>query len=280
VQQSTIVTGLEGKNLRRFLPSIIHPFHRAECCHKNSHLATSTPLSPERPPHFFYQLRRRSDPSASRSPPPLLPSSLWPTLPRAGARSTGSEPGDAPGSLVLRPSRSSPPGSPRESKPTGSPTASPTLQPTNVPSASPTTTCVASQLYGGHHYSAVSSGGSGLTWTEANAAAQALSCCGVTGHLATMADAAENDFIRLNLGGVQGWIGFNDIASEGTFVWVTGEPVTFTSWNSGEPNNSGGIENCAEISGSGGGWNDLPCDGQANARRSAFIVEFDCNFGP
>jgi Lectin C-type domain len=162
-------------------------------------------------------------------------------------------------------------------KPTGSPTDAPT---SGSPTASPTTTCFASQQYGGHQYSAVTTGGPGYTWTEANAAAQALSCCGVPGHLATMADANENDFIRLNLGGVQGWIGFNDIASEGTFVWVNGDPVTFTSWNSGEPNNSGGNENCAEISGSGGGWNDLPCDGQANARRSAFIVEFDCVTGP
>jgi Lectin C-type domain len=176
-------------------------------------------------------------------------------------------------------------------KPTGAPTSKPTVSPTRhptkvpthapsqVPTSNPTTTCPgagAALQHGGHLYSAVSSAAPGFTWNEANAAAQGLSCCGAAGHLATIADAAENDFIRLNLGGVQGWIGFNDVAIEGSFVWVTGEPVTYTNWNSGEPNNSNGIEDCVEIYGSHGGWNDLPCDGQANAKRTIFIIEYDC----
>ena len=33
------------------------------------------------------------------------------------------------------------------------------------------------------------------------------------------------------------WTGFNDIGRGGEFVWTTGEPVTYTNWHPGEPNN-------------------------------------------
>jgi hypothetical protein len=47
---------------------------------------------------------------------------------------------------------------------------------------------------------------------------------------------------------------------EGAWVWTTGELVSFTKWCSGEPNNTGGIENCAEYEVAGTCWNDIPCD--------------------
>ena len=34
------------------------------------------------------------------------------------------------------------------------------------------------------------------------------------------------------------WIGLNDVATEGTFGWVSGEPVAFTNWAQGSPNNN------------------------------------------
>src|SRR5262249_23259674 len=55
--------------------------------------------------------------------------------------------------------------------------------------------------------------------------------------------------------------GLTDAAMEGTFVWVSGEPVTYTNWNPGEPNNSGGNENYTEMLGSNGQWNDQPDGG-------------------
>ena len=51
-----------------------------------------------------------------------------------------------------------------------------------------------------------------------------------------------------------------DVASEGTFVSsATGEALLYTNWGSGEPSNSGAGEDCIEMSGDQGFWNDYPC---------------------
>lgn len=60
------------------------------------------------------------------------------------------------------------------------------------------------------------------------------------------------------------WIGYNDETTEGTFAWYDQSPITYTNWASGEPNNTGGDEDCVQIY-PNGGWNDLPC-GIGNAR--------------
>jgi len=64
------------------------------------------------------------------------------------------------------------------------------------------------------------------------------------------------------------WIGLNDAATEGSFVWTTGEPVVFTNWKSGEPNNFGGNEDYVTVNwefsrstGPKGTWNDTPLNG-------------------
>ena len=55
------------------------------------------------------------------------------------------------------------------------------------------------------------------------------------------------------------WIGFNDLASEGSWVWQNGDDASYTNWGSGEPNNSGD-EDCAHPYDSGA-WNDHRCSG-------------------
>ncbi|MBX3358167.1 MAG: hypothetical protein KF745_07045 [Phycisphaeraceae bacterium] len=93
-------------------------------------------------------------------------------------------------------------------------------------------------------------------WTVGEATAVSMG-----GHLVTINDAAENEWVRENLGNFGGtgrrlWLGYNDIASEGTFVWTSGETPGFTNWSGGEPNDSGGVEDYTEMFGSNGLWND------------------------
>ena len=56
-------------------------------------------------------------------------------------------------------------------------------------------------------------------------------------------------------------IGLTDLATEGHFVWGTDfSGLDYTNWNDGEPNNSGGNEECAHLYGIRGlKWNDLSC---------------------
>lgn len=88
-----------------------------------------------------------------------------------------------------------------------------------------------------------------MTWTSAKVA-----CENMGGYLVTMNSAAENSFVFQTW--PSGWIGFNDEAVEGQWRWVTGEPVTYTNWNGGEPNNAGNEDYAQFVS--GGRWNDLP----------------------
>jgi hypothetical protein len=84
----------------------------------------------------------------------------------------------------------------------------------------------------GHSYYVLSPG----TWNEAEAFAVTLG-----GHLATINDAAENSWVYANLAssavGQNPWIGWNDADMNGTWDWVSGEPVTYINWAPDEPNN-------------------------------------------
>jgi uncharacterized repeat protein (TIGR01451 family) len=122
----------------------------------------------------------------------------------------------------------------------------------------------------GHFYEYVSS--PNINWTNARNAAAARTLFGLQGYLATITSQEENDFIRQKLG-ADAWIGGSDADAENVWKWVTGPeagtqfsndstPVggQFANWNTGEPNNSGGNEDYAEIYSTDGvgKWNDLP----------------------
>ena len=102
---------------------------------------------------------------------------------------------------------------------------------------------------------------SGAAWTDAEAKSIQLG-----GHLVTINDEAENNWVFKTFARYGGldrelWIGLNDAATEGTFVWSSSEPVSYLRWYPGEPNNWHGVENYATIwapiTDSAGRWADF-----------------------
>lgn len=89
-------------------------------------------------------------------------------------------------------------------------------------------------------------------------------CVEQGGHLVSIHSQAEQDAIVDRAFGIQTtswWIGFDDRAIEGSFAWIDGTPLDFAEWAGGEPNDSGGVEDCTHIADWGGGaWNDIGCD--------------------
>jgi len=65
------------------------------------------------------------------------------------------------------------------------------------------------------------------------------------------------------------WIGFNDRETEDEWVWVSGEPVTYTFWGDGEPNDTAGGQDCAVV-GRSTPWDDGGCHGTF-----AYICEYE-----
>lgn len=130
------------------------------------------------------------------------------------------------------------------------------------------------EWHNGHYYMVVTEE---MTWDEARAHAESLSCAEFIAHLVVLDSQAENDFVDGLTGrkGISGasWIGCSDVAEEGEWRWVTGGLVDdgFTAWASQEPNDSGG-EDFGEIE--DGEWND---EGESDTR--GFTVEFEPGTG-
>ncbi len=123
--------------------------------------------------------------------------------------------------------------------------------------------------------------------TGADAEAYAVNTLG--GHLVSLSDFDENEWVRTNVLLCNGaadrraFIGLNDLATEGAFAWFNGDPVDFANWSGGEPNNGNGTgeEDYTEMLGNGL-WNDIPAT--ATATRFALVEvgvspvgDMDCN---
>ena len=142
----------------------------------------------------------------------------------------------------------------------------------------------------GHYYMYVDD--LGITWTEANSAANASTYFGQQGYLATLTSQEEADFSGSQAAGT-GWIGGSDAATEGVWKWVTGPEAgltfwngtaggsspNFAFWNTGEPNNSGN-EDYAHIThpniNPNGSWNDLTNTGSTSGdyQPQGYVVEY------
>ncbi|MCJ7435136.1 MAG: hypothetical protein MUO77_16765, partial [Anaerolineales bacterium] len=115
----------------------------------------------------------------------------------------------------------------------------------------------------------------GITWEAANQDAQARG-----GHLVTITSKAENDFVFLIASTLENrdgyWLGGYQLPGssepDGGWIWVTGEPLGFTYWDSGEPNNSGD-ENYLEFHFENSPmWNDVNAD---NYFANGYIIEYE-----
>jgi hypothetical protein len=81
------------------------------------------------------------------------------------------------------------------------------------------------------------------------------------GNLATINSAGQEAWLRQQYGTDESyWIGFNDIAEEGVWEWVNGDPITYENWAPGEPNDYLGEDAAVMNSNAAGQWNDLPPD--------------------
>lgn len=91
-------------------------------------------------------------------------------------------------------------------------------------------------------------------------------CRQMEGDIAMIRSAYENQFIFNLVEKTRGipehwgvWIGLQRKA-DGSFQWVDESPLGYSKWYPGEPNDTGGREDCGHMGTSGGGWNDSPCD--------------------
>ena len=103
------------------------------------------------------------------------------------------------------------------------------------------------------------------TWLASQAEAVSLG-----GNLTSINNAAENTWILSTFGSFGGsprtlWTGLTDSVQEGTFSWVNGDPVTYTNFGLGEPNNFNNEDYVALLGQnfpplSTGQWNDAAND--------------------
>ncbi len=124
----------------------------------------------------------------------------------------------------------------------------------------------------GHTYQLID--GVCSTWQEAKAYCESLG-----GYLATITSQEENDFLYsyITEQGVQSaYFGFTDEAEEGTWVWVTGEPVSYTNWHTNEPNRENSNEDYAMFyyKYKDGTWNDGDFGKRTINSGTAFICEW------
>ncbi len=114
--------------------------------------------------------------------------------------------------------------------------------------------------YGDHRYLVTDS----MTWSQAQALAVSLG-----GNLVTINDAAEQQWVDDTFDQFGSfWLGLTDEASEGTWLWASGQEVTYTNWISGEPNTTS--YDYAYMENGAGGWRDYSVTSTLRA-----VLEFD-----
>ena len=103
--------------------------------------------------------------------------------------------------------------------------------------------------------------GNPLSWVDAEEACATLGYADT--HLASITSQEQQLAVAHMASGRAAWIGLNDLAEEGSFVWSDDEPLVYENWDPGEPNDSDAGEDSVALSGSiRGSWNDENDDQQ------------------
>ena len=104
--------------------------------------------------------------------------------------------------------------------------------------------------HGGHCY---------LEYTEEEDWCDAQSYCrSHGGYLVSIETESENNFIEGTFPDGSYWIGGNDLAVEGVYVWDSGNALTFANWNVYQPDSYTGDEDCLWAN-SDWRWHDRKC---------------------
>ena len=113
--------------------------------------------------------------------------------------------------------------------------------------------------YGGHRYFKSTTL---KTWKEAAKIADSLG-----GYLAIPNTLAEQTFIATYVGSTFHWLGLTDEKTEGTWLDVLGNIVSYFKWDAGQPDNAGDQDYAHTQNGS---WNDA-----LNSASLNFVIEFN-----
>lgn len=151
--------------------------------------------------------------------------------------------------------------------------ASATVVVTAVPTGNETVAC---NSVTGHCYERIVTQEHPGPFTDICASAESYTYQGMPGHILTLSDNTEFEFIRdhftldrVRIGAYQDRSSPNYDEPGGGWRWVTGEPWTYTRWRGGEPNNVGGGEDYVSLW-ENGDWNDAYEDDF-----TSYIVEYE-----
>ncbi|KAI5942360.1 Pulmonary surfactant-associated protein D [Manis javanica] len=88
-------------------------------------------------------------------------------------------------------------------------------------------------------------------------------CTQAGGQMASPRSAAENEALKqlIMAQNKAAFLSMTDMKVEGKFTYPSGEPLVYSNWAPGEPNNNEGAEDCVEIF-TNGKWNDKNCGEQ------------------
>ena len=114
-----------------------------------------------------------------------------------------------------------------------------------------------------------------LSWDEAESRCHEIGQSADT-HLASISNYFENKAVQKISKSKKVWIGLQDTEVEGTWEWTDKTSVDYTYFRDGEPNNGQfffEVENCVELDGYDGRWNDEQC----SSKRS-FVCEKHIDF--